>query len=283
MCLCDCGNKKIIRKDQLLNNSIVSCGCYQREKSKEANIKHGYYKERLYHVWDGMKQRCYNPNHVAYEKYGGRGIIVCDEWKNDYVKFREFMLSHGYDPEAPFGACTIDRIDNDGNYCPENCQIISVQEQQNNKSDVFSFMFNGKKTTKSGVARSRGISRGCIQGRLRRGWTLEDAINKPLEKCKKFSINGESHLLSEWAKIFGVPVYIIQGRLKTHTLEEIYNEWKEKGKLETKSCPKRYYCANGITQCRAQWAKELGIPETTLRYKLRKKSMQEIVDESEYR
>ena len=103
-CLCDCGKRIVTRRDAVLSGKSKSCGCLQREKAKEVNYKHGYYKERLYNVWAGMKQRCGNPNHVAYNNYGGRGIKVCKEWSSNYVAFREFMLANGYDPEALLGS-----------------------------------------------------------------------------------------------------------------------------------------------------------------------------------
>lgn len=278
-CLCDCGTKSAVYMYSLLSKKSLSCGCLQREVASIVSYKHGCSKERLYHVWDGMKQRCNNPNHVAYQQYGARGISVCKEWSEDYTKFREFMLSHGYDPDAPFGECTIDRIDNDGNYCPENCRVISVQEQQNNKSDVFSFILDGRRTTISGAARSKGKTRSCIKYRLNHGWSLEDAIETPLKEEMKFEANGEIHTIKEWKEILNVTDNVIRGRLQTHTMQEIVDEWNEKGKLEVRVAPKRYYTANNVTECRAWWARKLNIPETTLRYKLKKKTMQEIVDD----
>ena len=278
-CLCDCGTKSAVYMYSLLSNKSRSCGCLQRETASKTSFKHGYRNERLYNVWDGMKQRCNNSNHIAYNQYGGRGIKVCEEWSNNYVSFREFMLNNGYDPEAPFGACTIDRIDNDGDYCPENCRVISVQEQQVNKSDVFSFILDGKRTTISGAARDKGLSRGCIEWRLNKGMSLDEAINTPLRKIKTYEADGQVHTLKEWAEIMGVTQNIIYGRLFTHSFEEIYNEWKKNGSLKVKVCPKKYYTVNGETHNRAEWAKILGIPSSTLKYRLEKKTMEEIVNE----
>lgn len=238
-CLCDCGRTTYQRLDNLRNNTVVSCGCYHKEKAADEKFKHGYTRERLYKVWSGMKQRCDNPNHKAYSQYGGRGIKVCEEWSNDYVSFREFMLTHGYDPEAPFGECTIDRIDNDGDYCPENCRVISVQEQQVNKGDVFSFILDGKRTTISGAGRMNGISRGGIQNRLRRGMTLEEAINLPLRKPKTYKIAETERTLREWAEIMGVTWSVLYGKLETRSFEDIYEEWKGNGKLKVKNYKKK--------------------------------------------
>lgn len=280
LCTCDCNNnKKVVRKDSLLNMSIQSCGCLQKEKVKEACTKHGFYKERLYKVWDGMKQRCNNPNSVAYPQYGGRGISVCKEWEEDYVKFREFMLSHGYDPEAPFGECTIDRTDNDGDYCPENCRVIPIQEQQNNKSDVFSFILDGRRTTISGAARSRGKTRSCIQYRLRTGRALEDAVEAPLREARTYEANGEKLTIKEWAEKMGVTKNVVEGRLQRHTMQEIVDEYNKNGFLKVGDFSPKFHTVDGITRSQKEWGEILNIPDSTLRYKLKKKTMQEIVDE----
>lgn len=278
-CLCDCGNIAYPTKTALIKGYTKSCGCLQKEVAANEKYKHGFAHERLYHVWDGMKQRCVNPNHIAYHQYGGRGIKVCKEWTDNYVVFREFMLTHGYDPEAPFGECTIDRIDNDGDYCPENCRVISVQEQQINKGDVFSFILDGQRTTISGAARMRGITRSGIQYRLKKGMSLEEAINTPLRKDKTYEAEGQVHTLKEWSEIMGVTVNVIYGRLLTHSFQEIYEEWKSSG-LKVKENKVKYFTVDGETHNQTEWGKILGIPNTTLRYKLKKKTMEEIVREN---
>ena len=83
---------------------------------------------RLYKVWDNMKARCYNPKHTSYYLYGGRGITMCDEWKNDFDSFAKWALEHGYNENAPKGECTIDRIDNNKGYLPDNCKWVTIGE-----------------------------------------------------------------------------------------------------------------------------------------------------------
>lgn len=134
LCKCKCGKIKEIRKYDILNGKTKSCGCLQRQKTSNANTKHGKRNERLYNIWCGMKQRCYNKNHVRYSRYGGRGITVCDEWKNDFKVFYDWAMLHGYADNL-----TIDRIDNNGNYTPSNCRWVDYKTQYENSvhSDEF--------------------------------------------------------------------------------------------------------------------------------------------------
>lgn len=221
LCRCDCGVEKEVLLNALLSGVSKSCGCFQKEVVSEANIKHGFYKERLYRVWAGMKDRCNNPNNSRYKNYGGRGIKVCKEWEEDYVAFRTFMLENGYDENAPYGQCTIDRIDNDGDYCPENCRIIDNRQQQINKPSTRKYEYHGKMLTIDEALEGKNITRSGVIWRLKKGWTLQDAIDTPLKKVKTYKVGNKDYTLNELAEKLGVTSNILYGRLLYNPLEVV--------------------------------------------------------------
>ena len=135
LCQCDCGNTTIANGSILRSGQKKSCGCLVKEHYTKIGKarKKGHRDSRLFSVWRSMKQRCLNPKSKAYVHYGGRGITVCDEWKNSYDVFYEWAIANGYDESAPRGQCTIDRIDNDKGYSPNNCRWTTMLAQNNNQ------------------------------------------------------------------------------------------------------------------------------------------------------
>ena len=138
VCKCDCGNIKTMTAGDLKGGRVVSCGCHVKtflDDLHKNNIVHGLCNERIYHVWNGMLQRCENQNSKAFKDYGGRGIKVCQEW-HKIENFYKWAYNNGYDENAERGECTIDRIDVNGNYEPSNCRWVDMKTQANNKRNT---------------------------------------------------------------------------------------------------------------------------------------------------
>lgn len=132
VCQCDCGNTITTLASRVTSGHVVSCGCAFKSRRHGMVYDENNKVNRLYTVWVSMRARCYNPNDSGYHNYGGRGIGVCDEW-DSYPTFYKWAMENGYDPHAPHMACTLDRIDVDGDYCPENCRWADPVTQAKNK------------------------------------------------------------------------------------------------------------------------------------------------------
>ena len=177
VCACACGQTAVVEDYNLRSGKQVSCGCYRKMRQAASNTKHGMTDTRLYYVWSSIKSRCSNPNVYEYEWYGGRGITMCDEWRNSFQAFYDWAIAHGYDESAPRGQCTIDRIDCDAGYSPENCRIITQAEQMNNVRTNHILRFNGEDHTIAEWSRITGINQFKIRNRVARlGWTTERAL-----------------------------------------------------------------------------------------------------------
>lgn len=135
-CVCECGNKVEVTACQLSSGKTQSCGCLRNDALIQRVTTHGGSHDRLYRVYHNMINRCYNKNSDDYKYYGGRGIIICDEWLNDYPAFKDWAYNNGYDDKATIGECTIDRIDVDKNYSPDNCRWVDMKIQSQNRRNV---------------------------------------------------------------------------------------------------------------------------------------------------
>lgn len=166
LCECECGTRKIISSNALRRGATKSCGC----------SKHGESRTRLWNIWEGMRERCSIPTSSGYKNYGGRGITVCDEWRNSYSSFKKWALSNGYRDDL-----TIDRIDVNGNYEPGNCRWSTVKVQNENKRNNRFVCFNGERHTVAGWAKILGINTVTLHDRLyKNNWTIERALTEPV-------------------------------------------------------------------------------------------------------
>lgn len=167
---CECGNVIVALVSNVISGNTTSCGCYR----KKANTKHGNCNHHLYQTWSNMLERCCNPSAHNYHRYGGRGITVCDRWRDNFANFISDM------GERPDG-CTLDRIDNSKGYEPGNCKWATWVEQNNNTRRNRLLSHNGKTQTMTQWAREFGFEVHTIRDRLRLGWSVERALSEPVQ------------------------------------------------------------------------------------------------------
>ena len=178
LCMCDCGNKTIVTAEKLKSGHTKSCGCYHNEIAKSKEIKHRKYniensetKKRLYRIRSSMKTRCYNKNYENYKNYGGRGITICDEWKDNFQAFYDWAIKNGYKK-----GLTIDRIDNNKGYSPENCRWATHKEQTLNRRCTQFLLFNGENRTLVEWAKETGINYQTLNYRKKAGKTPAEIL-----------------------------------------------------------------------------------------------------------
>ena len=172
-CVCDCGKTKIAHRKYLRNGDTQSCGCLHRDGMKKLFSTHGETGTRLHRIWKSMRTRATNRNRSQAKDYVLRGITICDEW-SDYMKFRDWALANGYKDNL-----TIDRIDNDGSYSPENCRWITYKEQCRNKRNTRIIVYNGTEYhTIKDLCIKLGMSYRLVQSRIRNGWPIDQAVSR---------------------------------------------------------------------------------------------------------
>lgn len=191
ICKCDCGRTISVNPVNLENGTVKSCGKADCPHHKSLISTHGLSKDRIYRIWSGMKERCYNPNSHGWKTYGGRGIDICDEWREDVFAFRDWALSHGYADNL-----SIDRIDNDKGYSPDNCRWADAKTQANNQHPKYTFTarptekrrgkrkleweINGEKKSAIDWCEQYGLSLPFVVYRIRKmGMTPYEALTTP--------------------------------------------------------------------------------------------------------
>ena len=176
LCRCDCGKHKTVTGSNLKQGNVQSCGCMWKDvvpqNNKELNTRHGESHSKLHKAWCNMRYRCYNPSCDCYADYGGRGITVCDEW-GSYEAFRDWSLANGFAENL-----SIDRIDNDKGYSPDNCRWVPMKTQANNKRKSNCLTMNGETKTIAEWSEVTGIGWTTIKERLKHGWSVERALTE---------------------------------------------------------------------------------------------------------
>lgn len=251
-CKCDCGNETIVRHGGLQSGTTTSCGCFHKEIVGSLNRTHGLSANcgRLYPLWKSIKYRCYNKNSKSYSQYGGRGIVMCDEWKNDFLAFHDWAIANGYKEEKTdkgLNILTIDRIDVNGNYEPLNCRFVTNEVQAKNKRNTIPdderfrvcpvcgkiYEIHTRKGTNT-CSQSCGAKFRAMKLRNTKkmsycvicGKEFEKRIDHGKEKkyCSRecmgigkspfLEYNGEKRRVIEWASITGIEASVILTRLK---------------------------------------------------------------------
>lgn len=177
LCKCECGNFcSVASKELRRKKPTQSCGCLRRENTQKALTTHNMAHSRIYSIWNMMLSRCKNKNNFAYKNYGGRGIVVCEEW-HTFARFYEWAMANGYDESL-----SIDRIDNDKGYCPENCRWVTHFVQANNTRRNIYLTYNGKTHTIAEWSRLVNIKYATLMKRYHSGWSAENILFKAVRR-----------------------------------------------------------------------------------------------------
>ena len=175
-CICDCGNVCKVRANNLTRGKQKSCGCL----SHKGNPTHKQCYTRVYRIYAKIKRRCFAEDDPSYPRYGGRGITMCDEWRESFESFANWSYANGYRDDL-----SIDRIDNNGNYTPDNCRWADSYSQANNKRNNRFISYQGKTQTLANWCKEKNMSYNVVWFRLSQGWTFEDAISKKVTRKGK--------------------------------------------------------------------------------------------------
>ena len=256
-CLCECGNYIEKPSPYLVYGKNQSCGCgrYGKKKEKDTFVKK---HKRLHNVWWGMKQRCNSASHTAFKYYGGKGIKVCEEWL-DFENFCKWAMENGYNPTAKKGECTLDRIDVNGDYCPQNCRWVGMKTQGNNKTDNHWITMDGETKTLQQWAEEYGKTGKRVSTRISRGWNEEKAVKAPNDYHSHYlTINGRTMTAKEWANETGVNYSVITSRMS--------KGWSDERVVFEKSrdAKRRFLTINGQRKSMQEWEEITGIKRDTI-------------------
>jgi hypothetical protein len=227
LCECYCGNEFVCVGSSLENGNTSSCGCYSKIKSKENGLNnktHGLTNSRLYSIWNGLKERCYNKNCLKdYKNYGGRGITVCYEWldkNNGFINFYNWSMANEYQKDL-----TIDRIDNNKGYSPDNCRWCTQKQQCRNRRNNHIIIYNNISKTMIEWAEYCNIDYYLFKSKIKH-FSLKDIIENTCESknIKYISYQGLRKSLKEWSNILNIPYNTLSTRLQRKwTVERAFN------------------------------------------------------------
>ena len=178
LCRCECGAENVVEGRHLLAGKSLSCGCWAVDKNRAARTTHGGRKHVLYDCWENMRQRCLISHHPRWMSYGGRGVGICERWTD----FRLFALDMGSRPTPNH---SLERLDNDGDYTPDNCVWATRRQQARNTRTNRRITVDGVTKSLAGWVESSGVSRGALTGRLNRGWAPALAVTVPTRQGVK--------------------------------------------------------------------------------------------------
>lgn len=179
ICKCDCGNIIICNGADLRTGHTKSCGCEKYKGFEKQRYKHGLCGTRLHKIWWDMQDRCYNKKVPNYKNYGGKGIVICEEWLADFMNFYNWAINNGYKEDL-----SIDRINVKGNYEPSNCRWVTTKTQSRNKNTNVFITYNGETKCLTDWAAELGIDRKTLSNRLNKGWNIQKVFSFTTQKMK---------------------------------------------------------------------------------------------------
>lgn len=259
ICLCDCGTEKSVSGYNLLKSIASSCGCITKERLTEKNKRNATHRmtgTRLHNIWDTMKARCYRPNSKDFKNYGGRGIMICEEWKMSFETFYEWSMNNGYGDHL-----SLDRVDVNVDYEPSNCRWATTKEQGNNTRINRHITINRQTKTIAEWSDISGIGPKALRYRIEAGWDEKDLLLPVGVQKVYITVGNETKTIKEWSKEKGISDSVIGKRFKEGIRGDDLFEYKRIDiRVEI----------DGVTKTLSRWAKETGIDHSTLCIRYRK-------------